>query len=540
MPCSLLTISKDMDSVEAPKSMRELAKRHRWLGGAPPHALSLRSVCKRHTAQPHRTLWYNTYLIHGMQLSLCNLIQIGRMLPFLGEEFRKWFLNNSILPEELIDMFDITTDMLDKAFGLSKDALVKTFPGIVDSFIESIPGVGWVVKKVKKSVSDVTKGQILGKLSPYDLVANFPEMTPDQIVQRCGLDFGKIAAAFCDRWVKALSEWTGYSLDATVDIKGDAPQRPMRAREIGKMIGAQYDVAGLCEVFERERQDDVIAKAGESGRPAQGHRGPEADGELAGSGLLTITFGDASSVESARSQIKDALGNIFQPHDLLSLSGGSKDANTHVFSNQGSRLHDADAWSRKGVLRTVVDLGVGRLDLYTTHLYKGGDGLGEPSDEERWAVKQSQIGEIVAFMTQTHDSRNVAMLMGDFNVGATDVTEYGFLTSQLAKVHLVDLWPFWMEPPAGIALAKPGGATDNPSRCADFDKSFCGEPTVPQSGTVPPGQRIDYVFVERPRPQHSFTLDFGRMRRRAFHFPEADDEFLSDHVGLHFLMFAST
>jgi hypothetical protein len=525
-----------MDPAVPLQSVRELAARHRWLGGGPPVPLSVLSLCARHhppETTEHRLLWYNTYLIHGMQLSLCSPIHIGRLLPAIPPLVVDKLLSK-IAPGELVTAFNLTTQQLADAFGITKETLVHTFPNIVDSFVEKvtswIPFVGWVVETVKKAVSDISRADILGKLSPQELIDKFEFMTPDQIVTKLGLDIGLVAAAFCERFLGALSDVTGLPLDATVDIKGAAPDRPLRARAIGEMLGKEYAIAGLCEVFEPDRQADVIASAAKSGRETAAHRGPGADGELAGSGLLTVTFDGRSKRRSG-----DALDSLLDLPGVWIFGGDSDQGTTRIFSNQGSRLLDADAWSRKGVLLTVVSLGAGKVDLYTTHLYKGGDigVFGDPSDEHIWKVKQSQIEEIVDFIRDSHTPGHVAILMGDLNIAAT--------SNRLATLNMVDLWPFWREPTGGAAVIKPHGSTDDPDTvCLDKNKPFCIEPDVPlDSQGKPRGQRIDYVFVERPRAAHGFTLDFTRMRRRAFQFPQTDEGFMSDHVGLDVTLIAN-
>ena len=539
MVCSLLTICRNMDQADPThplSSLRELSRRHRWLGGGPPDPLSLRTICARHHHPMHRVLWYNTFLIHGFQLSLCNAIQIGRILPALPAFFTEKLIG-LVTPQELVDTFDITTEALANAFDIGKDALVEKFPSVIDSFVEKstswIPGVGSIVKIVKKAVSDISRLDILGKLSPYQLIDEFEFMTPDQIVAKLGLDIGQLATAFCDRFLGLLSDYSGVPLDATIDVKGAAPDRPMRAVAIGKMLandeeqGKRYDIACLCEVFEPDRQADLISAASSSGRKTAAKVGPQADGEMAGSGLVTMTF-DAL----AKGGTSNPLDDLLKLPDLW-LLGSENNPKAHVFSNQGDRLKDADAWSRKGVLLTVVDLGFGKVDVYSTHLYKGGDIgiLGDPSDAEIWNVKTSQVDEIVEFIADTRTAEHVAILMGDFNISASDSVKYQHLVNRLAAVDLVDLWPFWREPQSG---SKPLGSTDDPATvCVDNHKPFCREPDAPT------GARIDYVFVQRPLGQHGFTLDFTRMRRRAFQFNQSEVGFLSDHVGLDFSLLAS-
>ena len=73
--------------------------------------------------------------------------------------------------------------------------------------------------------------------------------------------------------------------------------------------------------------------------------------------------------------------------------------------------------------------------------------------------------------------------------------------------------------------------------CSPFKAQYCDE-SVDTEETG----RIDYVFIENPRPEHSFTLDVTRVRRRPFYRPQASGDqemFLSDHVGLEFTLIVS-
>jgi hypothetical protein len=61
--------------------------------------------------------------------------------------------------------------------------------------------------------------------------------------------------------------------------------------------------------------------------------------------------------------------------------------------------------------------------------------------------------------------------------------------------------------------------------------------------TADTGGRIDYLFVQRPLPEHTFRLDVSRIRRRPFQRPLGPGDsqpFLSDHLGLEVTLFIST
>ena len=89
---------------------------------------------------------------------------------------------------------------------------------------------------------------------------------------------------------------------------------------------------------------ETLAQLRGSGRALAVAKGTQADGDFAGSGLMTVAF-DKRLVSSQRKE----------------------------FGYQGDPLRDADAWSRKGMLRTVLELAPGwRVELYSTHLFNGG------------------------------------------------------------------------------------------------------------------------------------------------------------------------
>jgi exonuclease III len=246
-------------------------------------------------------------------------------------------------------------------------------------------------------------------------------------------------------------------------------------------------------------------------------------------------------------------------------------------------------------------VGFGKIDLYSTHLYSGGDlldvpelGLGAPSNAEKASVRSAQIDELVAFISSTHDPRHVAILVGDFNIAAAPdrvngkwkmSDEYTSLTSKLGAIsssfpgfngHIMSLDDWWILPVfSGIFLkALPKDATvdtvraqghtnrhgdgDDPvidtfdsicaavpantarPKSANTNDYYCQEQTWYQPDAT--GNRIDYIFIERPTAAHVFMLDVSRIRRRAFKRSGSHTQpqfFLSDHLGLEVTLYAS-
>ena len=309
-----------------------------------------------------------------------------------------------------------------------------------------------------------------------------------------------------------------------------------RAREIGEAIHGAYDIAALCETFDASERKLILQAWPREQQPSLA-AGPTSSGSwvVLGSGLVTI-----STQREIRSQ-------------------------QHTFDERGQRLRDTDAWANKGVLLSVIDLGVGksRLEVYSTHLLSGDDfeidltvdlprigtvGIGgTPSREEKLRIQLKQVDEVKDFVTRTHQPENVAIIVGDFNIDAHDQalytiggvarTPYDHLVSRMQALNMYDLW-------AARSRDKADGATfgytsnikdQKRTICAvdSRDEGYCDDLTAPeQSGT-----RIDYIFVQEQRPEHGLMLDFTRPRRVSFERPpnaEGYDKigFMSDHVGL--------
>jgi hypothetical protein len=514
---SFVDIAGRMDEAATIGSLRELAARHRWLGEGPPPEISLARLAARHlhpTTSRHRLLWYNTYLIHGFELTLCNLVMLGRLLEEAGESAHDVVIDLALDPLELVDRMGVGSG----AFGYTKSQLEAAFPDLVSGLLDTIISIG--------SGGTLSLSDILDALDARDIVEKFG-LSVEDILDKTGLDPLAILLEYCDLALAYLSSLPGMpQLTATWYVTGDAPDRPARAKEIGTMVGNEYHVAALCEAFEPDRQDDLQARAEASGGAVEVAKGAAADGELAGSGLMTLALG-GRLVSSERME----------------------------FSDQGDRLRDADAWSRKGVLRTVLDLGDDRrVELYSTHLFNGGGILEfDPANpheatlaakfpkltpDERLAIQLKQVGEAVQYVNDTHKADHVAILVGDFNIDANTPADYTKLVGVMAKANLVDLWPFWAQRtgPSMKAL-KPRGDTIHPEDvCIDADSDFCEEPKQPDDHKR---SRIDFIWIERPKASHSFVLDIARPRRRPFARKPPVGGHLSDHLGLDFTLIAS-
>ncbi len=431
-------IARLMDPAEPPSDPRSLARRHRWQGGEPPAENPSGSLLERHNhpaTRTHRFLFYNTFLVPGLQLSpgLAGVGRLGLALAQVG-----LLLGRSVAP------------------------------GI-------------------RSSGDARLSPLLGRLDPG---ANGP---------------------------------------VTIDLMAKAQYR-RRAVEMGGVVAREYDIAALCEVFTPRTREQVLAAMAQQGRTVAHAAGPPAGGGVGrvDSGLLTV------AMDRSRRQVRSA---------------------SRVYSRHGDPLREGDAWATKGVLLTVVDLGPGKLELYSTHLLAGNDllatdlpvlrALGPSLSPEQWLdLRLSQVDDLLHFYREEHDPRNVAMVVGDFNLSAQDPASHEALSERMAGAGLLDAWPYpgRQRPlPQGDTHATGGwGRSSRLEQLGPLDQGGYLDDALP---APQPSSRIDYIFVERPTEAHAFHLDLSRVRRRAF--PRRQDRpgaerFLSDHVGLETTLIAST
>lgn len=331
---------------------------------------------------------------------------------------------------------------------------------------------------------------------------------------------------------KVISKATGIDLNG-IRIQ-PKPALEARATELGAAV-AGYDLCCLCEVWTAESQQrllDALAAAGSAGW--QHAAGPDGSGAwmLAGSGLYFMAK-NRPIVATERA----------------------------AYSNRGARLHDSDAWSNKGMMLNVIDLGFGRLELFQTHLYYGGGipAMSEPSDADRLAVWRAELQELAAFIRAHHVPRNVAVLTGDFNMDGADMRIYPELRRAFDALGLRDAWAwdvFEHDPSDGPTCRFTDG--DPATWHKTFDEvcayrvqpgvtppwqCYCGdEVTVPPRPAKPKGVgRYDYVFIERATAAHTYTVDISRPLRRPF--PRAaateGEAYLSDHLGVDLTIFCA-
>ena len=285
-----------------------------------------------------------------------------------------------------------------------------------------------------------------------------------------------------------------------------APDVAGRAAEIGRTLFGRHDIMAFAEAFDPKEQRLIFD--GWQGRPRMSSvAGP-------GRSLLGGPLGIASS-------------GLYTVVNRLLMQRVER----HQYATRGSYVHDADAFANKGVLMTEVDPGVnaGRLEVFSTHLFYGGwtsspRGAGELRRRHR--IRMAQVAELVAFVAKTHRPQNVVVIVGDFNIPAVDpgypdgpTAQYDDLMAALAPLGIQDVWAQYGAGPGDTC----GAATDSfadqtdpelPGALRDDEIDDEGVPVASELALR--RNRIDYLFVQESRPEHTLGIEVGTPRRMAY------------------------
>lgn len=520
MVISFRDIAMFMDPAQPVTSLEELAERHRWLQeGTLPSPISFRRIAERHAnsaSTRHRFLWYNTALLPGFSINLCDPRCLNWIVEKAGVSPIDLLKGGGVGPTQVLEAFGIGKNSVVGAFGISLDQLKSAFEDVVNELISII------------TLGSVSLEDILDKVSLGDIVSKF-NITLEGVLSTFGINPMDVIAKFCSQVLEFLGIPVTWAVGAQPDLDG-------RAVGISAMLAENdYNIAALCEVFTPQRQASILngVKSGSPNRFVIGCSGPDSSGNTIDSGLYTVSFDRSLLYKEARQ-----------------------------FNNRGSELIDADAWANKGVLLAVFDVGLGRLEVFSTHLISGGD-LANKAWEwilekvtsmsaEAYAAsiqdhvletKMAQIDDLLQFYHERHNPENMAIIVGDFNLDAHNPKEYGMLIQKMygEGFKLLDSWPYHRRrPPAGQpnvndaekikkSVAAPRGASHSDYKhyevCSNDKGPYCDDSV--QLG----GGRIDFMFIERPQYKHSYTFDFTRVQRRPF-FRNGVPSYLSDHLGL--------
>jgi endonuclease/exonuclease/phosphatase family metal-dependent hydrolase len=343
-------------------------------------------------------------------------------------------------------------------------------------------------------------------------------------------------------------------MDVTADdviggiTEGTKPQVGSRAKEIGRYVQQNADIASLCEVWTDSEKSKVLNQW--STKPEHVHR---------------IT----------KRLDRDSAGGFFRREEKSKGSSGllTISPNLDIVSEQFEEYQNESGFfetrADKGILLAEIDVGMGssRLSIYSTHLQAG---------DRPTALKQ--VVQLAKFILDTKAEKNPALVVGDFNIDEYDVTQYAteklldvgykvpdivqravlekvedgiptgipvtkkkayqVLTDILGVLGFRDLWTARNGTPGYTSNMKKSGFADQICPPDPQNDRFCNdeiEDDISVDGKTP--ARIDYIFVSNPSPRQSFTMDFTRPRRlrleRESDAPGKDEiAFLSDHIGL--------
>ena len=560
METSMRQIARRIDLLYPPETFKELASRFRYpgveTGKLPAGKVSLRALAQRVEGQNCKRLellHYNAYLLYdAIPLVDIILADTHGFLYNLGAEFAKEVVIKYLLEFGIGGICDELFPPIVEVCGVSVNPLNTTCHAL------DLAGdaVAWLIDQVGDVFSII-----------FDLI----EM-PDEMI------------------LNAVLEILGLPREFALKSARDLPER---AVEIGNRL-SQYDLVSLCEVWNSNHRDLLLERA-PHGDYWCGPSGPQAgDWRRMGSGLLI--FSPSLLPLEGPAVCEYSLTGVERWMDLG--WSGKFDVGPFV---------DADRWSCKGVQLTLAHLeGIGTLEIYSTHLYSGGDMLEEllgfevkPTSLEKALVREAQIAQLANFIREHHKPERVAIVVGDFNVtpserdtwvpdvsageihrwapGDTGELHRG-LRAQLAKIEAgleFDDWyaleMFEGVYPAYYSNKDANGnsiATDpedwgHTNRSAEsgfvsFDHYcpalaaeergfpnpepgdyYCEESYKPWSKAT--GNRIDYVFVQRPVAAHGYNLEVSRIRRRPFARTGTwmYEPHLSDHVGLELTLYAT-
>lgn len=281
----------------------------------------------------------------------------------------------------------------------------------------------------------------------------------------------------------------------------EATDRVARSMDIGRMIGREgYDIACLCEVFDGDDGKRIRKRVDNYG---------------------STNWAEAFGPDSSWFHVSGGLYGLVkeQRHRQLIHSENKE------YKDGGEGV---DEFSNKGWLLMELDLGPGILDVFLTHTNAG-------KDNDNIESREEQLRELVrAIKRRQKDHPNhITMAVGDFNVYSSK-REYKWLLEAMKKNCLMhDVW---------LTRGGKAGATHafNNRLCINSGppECMCEDYNNKSYG----GNRLDYIFIQGPKKEHTMNIDISRVRRKPF--PRCkpcgdldpkslDINHMSDHLGLH-------
>lgn len=304
--------------------------------------------------------------------------------------------------------------------------------------------------------------------------------------------------------------------------------RRARARAWGEHIGhAGADVVGMCEL----NSDDLLT------RVKRGYDAwyPDTDRQWEKKDLGVLVGKRSDDDASVQRNVVHTEGKQFD-------NGGPAVAGT----------------SKEGWMRAVVEVpplpGNPKFEVFVTHLqpvFESAGTVGSANEDAKLAAKISQMRELRDEIAERNDEKpsQPKIVMGDFNIqsasrgsllqddsGVRNGQYFSNFMQQMDSVGMQDAW---------LTHGGPGPAN---SDCT-FQSDYVCDPFDPtpnrgdanttdgQRRSYYQGNRLDYVFVEKPKPDHDLHLDVSRVKNVVFD----DSRFgqLSDHVGVAFDLLTS-
>lgn len=293
-----------------------------------------------------------------------------------------------------------------------------------------------------------------------------------------------------------------------------------KAKALGRWFAdTGYDVVGLCEVY-----DDILLEAMED---AYGKRYDSTDREYGFPTLydLGVLLGEQHASESrVRRRLGDGNSDRFQATGPI---GG---ASVNIEGYQRVPVH-------------VPELpGTPAFELWVTHFQGAGSGLeiDDKGEDAKQHAKLDQLDELTTLIEEFQSGPNndrPIVLMGDFNVhskgsggqfdGGSGVEGGQYYSDFMHAMQSVGMQEAWLTH---------GSLGGNCRR--DEGSPYCRSFVKTNERAYYNGNRLDYVFVERPRERHGIHLDLSRLK--TLEFPkENGGEPLSDHLGFGFELLTS-
>lgn len=333
-----------------------------------------------------------------------------------------------------------------------------------------------------------------------------------------------------------------------------AGARHARARELARIITDRqhpYDLVALCEVLGGVPEIDLPGIEG---------------GTLDAGDIEPVLEVLVEEVRARAPAVEVALGPAGRPgrfsSGLLTFSFGlplAAPLRRLVFRETGSSRVDRAA--RKGVLHVPIDLSIGTLDLYSTHMASGVRPTGGHVPDVR-ETQMAQVDELLDFfiVDRSRHLDRVALVCGDFNIaahdtdraledfdpGAPELAHRDSFFQKMSRFGLTDVWRGRGGPVNYTFYNRHDDAPLDPvCQPATDHNRYCDDDALDAvSGRTPSDEpfsssfkRLDYIFLEEPTSHHALRVDHARPRRLPFHRPtDAADvghhPTLSDHLGL--------